>query len=108
MRYQNLLGQKYLALTPGSKPGRRLAAEAEIGLNRTDPGFDLTALLNGFEPLFNVLSPDDLHTLAHNIVSVLQGESGSIESLLRSEEHTSELQSLMRISYDVFFLKKKK
>src|SRR3546814_4696873 len=27
---------------------------------------------------------------------------------LRSEEHTSELQSLMRISYDVFCLKKKK
>src|SRR3546814_6837002 len=27
---------------------------------------------------------------------------------LRSEEHTSELQSLMRISYAVFFLKKKK
>src|SRR3546814_6322582 len=26
---------------------------------------------------------------------------------LRSEEHTSELQSLMRISYDVFCLKKK-
>src|SRR3546814_8886341 len=26
----------------------------------------------------------------------------------RSEEHTSELQSLMRISYDVFCLKKKK
>src|SRR3546814_5648658 len=29
-------------------------------------------------------------------------------SLLRSEEHTSELQSLMRISYAVFCLKKKK
>src|SRR3546814_3237913 len=28
--------------------------------------------------------------------------------LARSEEHTSELQSLMRISYAVFFLKKKK
>src|SRR3546814_3330580 len=28
-------------------------------------------------------------------------------SLLRSEEHTSELQSLMRISYAVFCLKKK-
>src|SRR3546814_10356691 len=27
---------------------------------------------------------------------------------IRSEEHTSELQSLMRISYAVFFLKKKK
>src|SRR3546814_2822894 len=31
-----------------------------------------------------------------------------IEALARSEEHTSELQSLMRISYAVFCLKKKK
>src|SRR3546814_6538933 len=31
-----------------------------------------------------------------------------IEQLVRSEEHTSELQSLMRISYAVFCLKKKK
>src|SRR3546814_1534336 len=31
-----------------------------------------------------------------------------IEERTRSEEHTSELQSLMRISYAVFFLKKKK
>src|SRR3546814_4258058 len=30
------------------------------------------------------------------------------EPVLRSEEHTSELQSLMRISYAVFCLKKKK
>src|SRR3546814_2390873 len=30
------------------------------------------------------------------------------EGILRSEEHTSELQSLMRISYAVFCLKKKK
>src|SRR3546814_5721126 len=31
-----------------------------------------------------------------------------VEEDLRSEEHTSELQSLMRISYAVFCLKKKK
>src|SRR3546814_3778396 len=35
------------------------------------------------------------------------GFSGSL-SMSRSEEHTSELQSLMRISYAVFCLKKKK
>src|SRR3546814_10814864 len=36
-----------------------------------------------------------------------QGEGGSdIAILARSEEHTSELQSLMRISYAVFCLKK--
>src|SRR3546814_3088422 len=33
---------------------------------------------------------------------------GPAPQLLRSEEHTSELQSLMRISYAVFCLKKKK
>src|SRR3546814_7830692 len=39
-----------------------------------------------------------------NLLPVLGKDSG----LNRSEEHTSELQSLMRISYAVFCLKKKK
>src|SRR3546814_17885980 len=33
---------------------------------------------------------------------------GQLAQMVRSEEHTSELQSLMRISYAVFCLKKKK
>src|SRR3546814_1540543 len=33
---------------------------------------------------------------------------GTVIEMVRSEEHTSELQSLMRISYAVFCLKKKK
>src|SRR3546814_5520524 len=33
---------------------------------------------------------------------------GALDRVVRSEEHTSELQSLMRISYAVFCLKKKK
>src|SRR3546814_2782972 len=37
-----------------------------------------------------------------------QGGSASSRGMARSEEHTSELQSLMRISYAVFCLKKKK
>src|SRR3546814_7397853 len=36
------------------------------------------------------------------------GLFGEAHRLARSEEHTSELQSLMRISYAVFCLKKKK
>src|SRR3546814_4200708 len=35
------------------------------------------------------------------------GAGNGVNHLLRSEEHTSELQSLMRISYAVFCLKKK-
>src|SRR3546814_8752144 len=37
-----------------------------------------------------------------------EAEEGAGERAARSEEHTSELQSLMRISYAVFCLKKKK
>src|SRR3546814_4250379 len=40
-------------------------------------------------------------------VTTASPETGIVESF-RSEEHTSELQSLMRISYAVFCLKKKK
>src|SRR3546814_16116595 len=36
------------------------------------------------------------------------GADPALDALLRSEEHTSELQPLMRISYAVFCLKKKK
>src|SRR3546814_3072866 len=38
----------------------------------------------------------------------ITSESAATAKQLRSEEHTSELQSLMRISYAVFCLKKKK
>src|SRR3546814_1276209 len=42
-------------------------------------------------------------------VTPAAGNSGPFGAIvLRSEEHTSELQSLMRISYAVFCLKKKK
>src|SRR3546814_8957996 len=43
--------------------------------------------------------------LGHRRMIVLRGDKRSDQ---RSEEHTSELQSLMRISYAVFCLKKKK
>ena len=82
MRYQNLLGQRYLALVQGADRGSRLAAGATIPLARTSPGFDLTELLNGFRPLFEALRPDDVNALATSLVKVLQGEGGTVESLL--------------------------
>src|SRR3546814_9658156 len=41
-------------------------------------------------------------------IGSLSGRNSPSSRFLRSEEHTSELQSLMRISYAVFCLKKKK
>src|SRR3546814_4547716 len=40
-------------------------------------------------------------------IGTRRGETALVRPGLRSEEHTSELQSLMRISYAVFCLKKK-
>src|SRR3546814_5501499 len=45
---------------------------------------------------------------AHRLERGAHGVHEHLEHLGRSEEHTSELQSLMRISYAVFCLKKKK
>src|SRR3546814_7605728 len=45
----------------------------------------------------------------HHCTAASSGSStAGRERIMRSEEHTSELQSLMRISYAVFCLKKKK
>jgi phospholipid/cholesterol/gamma-HCH transport system substrate-binding protein len=82
MRYQNLLGQRYLALVQGPERGARLKPGATVPLARTSPGFDLTELLNGFRPLFEALRPDDVNALATSLVKVLQGEGGTVESLL--------------------------
>ena len=82
VRYQNLLGQRYLALTPGRTHGTALPADAVVPTSRTSPGFDLTALLNGFEPLFATLQPEQVNQLSTSLVKVLQGEGGTVESLL--------------------------
>src|SRR3546814_7971405 len=42
------------------------------------------------------------------VEGAMTGEAQGVASRRRSEEHTSELQSLMRIPYAVFCLKKKK
>src|SRR3546814_4950404 len=54
----------------------------------------------------SVASPGTAEFVAAALVLALL--SGLILLLMRSEEHTSELQSLIRISYAVFCLKKKR
>src|SRR3546814_5905644 len=68
------------------------------------PGGDKLESLAGYAGIGTTvaLDGDHLDTLG------LCGFGHDIEPAFRSEEHTSELQSLMRISYAVFCLKKKK
>jgi len=82
MRYQNLLGQRYLALVQPKERAAALPAGSTVPVSRTEPGFDLTALLNGFRPLFETLEPADVNQLATSLVQVLQGEGPTVEQLL--------------------------
>ncbi|SCF14023.1 phospholipid/cholesterol/gamma-HCH transport system substrate-binding protein [Micromonospora viridifaciens] len=83
IRYRNLVGQRYLALSEGPGDGRPLRADGLIPLTQTKPALDLTVLFNGFRPLFTALNPDDVNKLAYEIIQVLQGEGGTVASLLR-------------------------
>src|SRR3546814_4519841 len=70
---------------------------------RTDTLFPYTTLFRS-EDMVRIL----LRLLQERQPGQLFGGDQSQRHRLRSEEHTSELQSLMRISYAVFCLKKKK
>lgn len=85
LRYRNLVGQRYLALDQGEgRQGQRLASGATLPLEQTRPAVDLTTLFNGFRPLFATLSPDDVNTLARQLISVFQGEGGTVAELVRN------------------------
>jgi phospholipid/cholesterol/gamma-HCH transport system substrate-binding protein len=92
IRYRNLIGQRYLALTPGEGSTEPLEDGDTIPLSRTSPALDLTVLFQGFQPLFEALSPDDVNQLAYEIIQVLKGEGGTVENLLaRTSSVTQEL-----------------
>ncbi|GAA4708687.1 MlaD family protein [Pedococcus ginsenosidimutans] len=82
IKYRNLVGERYIALTQEVGAATPLRDGATIGLAHTRSALDLTVLFNGFKPLFAALSPKDVNELSGNIISVLQGEGGNINSLL--------------------------
>src|SRR3546814_6518346 len=82
---------------------------------RTDTLFPYTTLFRSARSLFqrheNALDAPEPTGGARSRGKASPGDGGILSYLSadrRSEEHTSELQSLMRISYAVFCLKKKK
>jgi phospholipid/cholesterol/gamma-HCH transport system substrate-binding protein len=91
IKFRNLVGQRYVSLSQGTgDPNALLAPGDTIPVARTRPALDLTELFNGFKPLFRALSPEDVNKLSYEIIQVLQGEGGTVESLLA---HTASLTS---------------
>ncbi|WP_137726581.1 MCE family protein [Prescottella subtropica] len=83
VRYADMLGARYLALTPPAEPsGRRLEPGATIPVERTTPPVDLTALMNGFAPLFDALDPGRVNTLSRAFVETFAGRGAAVSTLL--------------------------
>lgn len=92
IRYRNLVGQRYVALSEGAGSGRPLTEDGTLPLRQTQSALDLTVLFNGFKPLFAALNPEDVNAFAMEVIKTLQGEAGNVSSLL---SHTASLTSTL-------------
>ena len=88
VRYGDMLGIRYLSLDP-TEDGRpavggtpRLPEGARIPLESTTDPVDLTALVNGFKPLFEAVRPEEVNALSATVVAAFQGEPGAMDTLL--------------------------
>jgi phospholipid/cholesterol/gamma-HCH transport system substrate-binding protein len=84
VRYLNLIGDRYLELKRGEGEGaeRVLPPGGFIPVARTSPALDLDALIGGFKPLFRALDPDKVNTIATALITVFQGQGGTINDIL--------------------------
>jgi phospholipid/cholesterol/gamma-HCH transport system substrate-binding protein len=92
VRYENLIGDRYLSLEDGAGSVHKLRPGQTIPLTQTAPALDIDALLGGFRPLFRALDPDQVNALSGELLRVFQGQGGTISSVLA---HTSALTSTL-------------
>ena len=82
VRWENPIGDRYLALLEGDGGARKLNPGGTIGVDRTEPALDLDTLLGGFRPLFRALDPQQVNTLSSQLIAAFQGEGATIGSFL--------------------------
>lgn len=94
IRYQDLIGNRFVNLDRGTGEGadRVLPPGGFIPMSRTQPALDLDALIGGFKPLFKALDPEKVNTIASSLVTVLQGQGGTINDIL---DQTAQLTSTL-------------
>jgi phospholipid/cholesterol/gamma-HCH transport system substrate-binding protein len=90
IRYLDLIGNRYLELKRGEGEGadKILPPGGFIPMVRTQPALDLDALIGGFKPLFRALDPEKVNTIAQALITVFQGQGGTISNIL---DHTAQL-----------------
>src|SRR6201993_3966325 len=82
IRYENLVGDRYLEITSGPGELRRLPPGATIDSQHTQPALDLDALLGGLRPVLKGLDADKVNTISSAVIQLLQGQGGALSNLL--------------------------
>jgi phospholipid/cholesterol/gamma-HCH transport system substrate-binding protein len=80
IRYDDLIGGRYLALQEGPGDTRKLNPGGTIPLANTSPALDLDALIGGFRPLFRALDPDQVNALTGQLIKAFEGQGDTIGS----------------------------
>jgi phospholipid/cholesterol/gamma-HCH transport system substrate-binding protein len=82
IRYDNLFGDRYLAIEEGPGGFKVLPPGQTIPRARTEPALDLDAVIGGFRPLFRALNPDQVNALSGQLLQAFQGQGATIGSFL--------------------------
>jgi len=82
IKYQNVVGDRFLALEEGPGGVKPLQPGQAIPLERTQPALDLDALIGGFRPLLRALDPDQANALTGQLIAVFQGQGPTISAFL--------------------------
>lgn len=82
IRYENLIGDRYMALEEGTGSVQLLHPGQIIPLERTQPALDMQALIGGFRPLLRALNPDQVNALTGQLIAAFQGQGATISSFL--------------------------
>ncbi len=92
IRFRNLVGQRMITLVADEESTSTglLQPDSKIGLDRTDPAFDLSALFNGLRPLIRSTDPEDINLVSRELVAALKGRSSNVEGFLGNVAELSE------------------
>jgi len=82
IRYDNLVGDRFLEITAGPGELRKLRPGGTIDRDHTQPALDLDALLGGLRPVLKGLDADKINTVSSYVIELLQGQGGALSNLL--------------------------
>ncbi|GAB3033952.1 MCE family protein [Mycobacterium bourgelatii] len=82
IRYENLVGDRFLEITSGPGELKKLNPGGTIDSRHTQPALDLDALLGGLKPVLKGLDADKINTLSNAVIELLQGQGGALSKVL--------------------------